>query len=417
MVYVVIPVFNRLKFTLQCIADLKAQSYAALKIIVSDGGSTDGTVQTVRQQHADVEVLSSGRELWWTGAVAQGIDYALRESTGQSGFVLLMNNDTLVPPDYVEVLVDYSRRFDAAVGALIVDSKDPSHVLDAGEYIDWENYNFPVKTVVGSDEKYCSDVDVLPGRGTLVPIEMIRRCGNVDEAMLPHYLADYEFFYRLKSMGCRLIVSYETYVMAHIEETGILPSRGVSTLRKVWDELFSRRSMSNVVDHWRFISRHAPPKWRLTLLLRQVRRVVFDLTMRTRLRVLVLPFYRIAQMGIGQARGLMLFLTLWADQGNDILCYPFKIPKLIRAPLYFVASPGPISLADCQRFGCDPARLVDCNVLRELSVPGWFAFNTYQVKRVGQGDTRSLLTFACAIFPKIKNTLALKKIVTARGQQ
>lgn len=227
-VFAVIPVFNRLKFTRECIKFLKAQSYRPIQIIVADGGSSDGTVEAIRNEHSDVVVLTSGTELWWAGSMAMGIDHALSQSRSEEDFVLMMNNDTQVSKDYVEKLVLASITYDAAVGALVVDSRDATRVLDAGEYIDWATYSFPVKSSIDADECFCDDVDVLPGRGSLVPLKMIRKAGNVDAKMLPHYLADYEFFYRLKQHGCRLGVCYETQVLAHIEETGIVPTVGKS---------------------------------------------------------------------------------------------------------------------------------------------------------------------------------------------
>jgi len=40
-VFAIIPVFNRLPFTLACIEHLRSQTYRPLEIIVVDGGSTD----------------------------------------------------------------------------------------------------------------------------------------------------------------------------------------------------------------------------------------------------------------------------------------------------------------------------------------------------------------------------------------
>ena len=259
-VFVVIPVFNRLKFTLSCLGCLRAQTYPALRIIVVDGGSTDGTVATLRCEHPEVEVLEGERELWWAGAMHLGIERVLAESRNDADMLLMMNNDTSIEPSYVETLVRVSRETGAAVGGLIVDSHDPSRVLDAGEFIDWQTYSFPVKTSVKPGETLCDRVDVLPGRGSLVPLRMIRVSGNLDCKAFPHYIADYEFFARLRRHGFPLVVTYEARIAAHIEETGIMPTRRSLTLRQAWDILFSRKSMQNVRDHLRFIERCAPPE-------------------------------------------------------------------------------------------------------------------------------------------------------------
>lgn len=307
-VFAVIPVFNRLHFTRECINYLKAQTYPSITIIVADGGSTDGTVETIRSEHPDVIVLTSDKELWWSGSMAMGIEYVLQKSERPDDFVLMMNNDTVIPQDYVSNLVFASQCQNAAVGALIVDSCNPDIILDAGEYIDWTTYSFPVKTTVSSGELFCSDVDFLPGRGSLVPLRMIHKAGNVDAALLPHYLADYEFFYRLKSKGFRLGVCYGTKVLAHIGETGLCHGNGPISLFTLWKELFARRSMSNVVDHWRFIERHAPDRFRFACKKSMIKFVLHNIAHRTILRFPLLPLiftWRIIQ---GQRRSFALFL-------------------------------------------------------------------------------------------------------------
>lgn len=412
-VFAVIPVFNRLHFTLGCIEHLKAQNYPSLRIIVADGGSTDGTIQAVRETFPDVVVLTSEAELWWAGSMAAGIDHALRESRGEADFVLMMNNDTEIPPDYVATLVAASQSFDAAVGALVADSRDATRVLDAGEYVVWSPYSFPVKTNVDPSERFCDDVDVLPGRGSLIPLSMIRTAGNVDARRFPHYLADYEFFYRLKRKGFRLGVSYETRVLAHIEETGILPGVGVSSFATVWRELFSRRSMSNVVDHWRFVSLHAPDSHRTSTHFRLIGRTLFHLGLRTPLRPLALPLlwclllpYKVLHMVKGQARVFRSFAVDVRMKGADVLCHPHCMPGAIRPILYLLASPGPVNSADCEQVGLDVEDLVAQGLLRPLWADGWFAFSTV---KVAVGPVRRLLLSAWNPLPKTMRTLTLRQ--------
>lgn len=416
-VFVVIPVFNRLHFTIECVRRLQSQTYPRLVVVVSDGGSTDGTPQAVRSAFSDVIVLTCERELWWAGSTMLGIEYALSKSMSDGDFVLMLNNDTEVPENYVATLVAASLVHDAAVGALIVDSRDPARVLDAGEYVSWPNYNFPVKTALAPGEHYCGDVDVLPGRGSLVPLRMIREAGNVDARRFPHYLADYEFFYRLKRNGFRLGVCYDTCISAHIEETGIAPGSGVTSFRQVWSELFSRRSMGNVVDHWRFITLHAPYAYRIWLQWRLVARVFFHLGLRTPLRPVALPLYwvfllpvRIRDAVTGQLRAFRHFKAVWIEKGHDVWCYPLVIPGSVRGLAYLLFSPGPVHAQDCERHGVDAYDLVRQDVLRTLPVEGWFKFKTLSVP---PGPALALLGDARGFWTKLRRTLNFRKALRA----
>lgn len=423
-VFAVIPVFNRLHFTRDCIQHLKAQSYQPIRIVVADGGSSDGTVETIRHEHPDVVVLTSKTELWWAGSMAMGIEHALSESRSEEEFVLMMNNDTLIPNDYVETLVLASSTYDAAVGALVVDSGDATRVLDAGEYIDWASYSFPVKSSVDADECFCDDVDVLPGRGSLVPLKMIRKAGNVAAKMWPHYLADYEFFYRLKQHGCRLGVCYETRILAHIEETGIVPTQGKSGFREIWREVFSRRSMSNVIDHWRFVRRHAPAQYRGVIQRRLLRRVIAELTLRTPLRPMFLPIYwlvclprRIYAVIQGQRRSFTAFAKAIRADGINVLCNPQSFPGLIRWPLFFVASPGPIRLSDLEQYGFNSEQLLAQGVLRSLPVDRWYALETLEFSNKQQPlKLKNLFWSAWNPFRKLTNTLAWRRDVLKKAE-
>jgi hypothetical protein len=204
--------------------------------------------------------------------------------------LLMMNNDTLIDPDYVATLVRVSQERHAAVVGVIVDSSDPSRVLDAGEFIDWTTYSFPVKTVRKPGETYVEGVDLLPGRGTLIPLAMVRAAGNVNGTRFPHYIADCEFFSRLKRKGCRLGVTWEAVIRSHVEATGLSTQHAAPlTFLQAWNALFSKRSMDNAANHWRFIEDCAPAPLRRPLQRRLIRRCAYLVASRTALRHVALP--------------------------------------------------------------------------------------------------------------------------------
>jgi GT2 family glycosyltransferase len=301
-VFVVMPVFNRLHFTRACLDCLRSQSYSPLRVIVVDGGSSDGTPEILGREYPEVVLLKGSRELWWAGAMHLGVEYALSRSRDAEDMLLMMNNDTAVDPNYVEVLARVSREKKAAVGGLIVDSHDPSHILDGGEFIDWGTYSFPVKTAVSPGEDFFDGVDVLPGRGTLVPLHMIRAAGNVNAKVFPHYIADYEFFCRLRRYGFRLGVSYQAVLKAHAEETGLFFRPSMLTLREAWKFLFSRKSMHNVLDHWHFIDHCAPPERRRRLKLALVGQSIGLVAGNTKAKYVLSPVMWLAHVVLANHR-------------------------------------------------------------------------------------------------------------------
>lgn len=268
-----------------------------------------------------------------------GVEYCLGQSRRDDDMLLMMNNDTLIERDYVATLVRVSRERNAAVGGLIVDSRDPSRILDAGECVDWETYSFPVKTTIGPCETFFEGVDLLSGRGTLVPLSMVRRAGNVNAARFPHYISDCEFFSRLKRHGFRLGVTYEAAIRSHVDETGLSTHASESlTLCQAWKALFSARSMDNVRNHWRFIEDCAPPRLRGRLKRQLIRRSVYLVVSRTKTRHVGFP--------------LLWFLT-----GS-----------------YYVTK------KDCAACGCDAEALVAAGIIKPWVRADWYVFT------IGQED-------------------------------
>ena len=80
MLYLVIPVFNRLPFTRTCLQALRQQTHTGFKIIVVDDGSTDGTALVLAREFPEVEVLIGSGNLFWTAAVNLGIRQARHSS-------------------------------------------------------------------------------------------------------------------------------------------------------------------------------------------------------------------------------------------------------------------------------------------------------------------------------------------------
>lgn len=340
LVYVVVPVFNRLSFTRVCLDGLREQTYRALQVIVVDGGSTDDTVEAVKREYPEATVLHGRGELWWGGAMQWGIEHALERSNGDKDFVLMMNNDTEILPSYIETLVRVSLTERAAVGSTVVDSRDRSRVLDAGEFIDWRTYSFSVRTQVEPNRLFFDEIDLLPGRGTLVPIRMIRIAGNVDGEAFPHYAGDYEFFHRLKRCGFRLGVTSEATIAAHAEETGLYTVGGNIGIRRAWSLVSSRKSMNNVVDHWRFISRCAPDGRK------------------------------------NGARARMVWRSLQIFFFQTWLRYPVRpVTAVWRWLRFFAVDHYYVTDSDCSRLGLDPSRLAERKILLPWLRTDWYKFS------------------------------------------
>ncbi|HEX4521685.1 MAG TPA: glycosyltransferase [Gaiellaceae bacterium] len=103
LVSIVIPVFNRDELTRQCLEAIReTAAETASEVIVIDNASTDGTAAFLRAEQTGGRVrcvINAGNQ-GFGGACNQGASLARGE------FVLLLNNDTIPQPGWLESLVE-----------------------------------------------------------------------------------------------------------------------------------------------------------------------------------------------------------------------------------------------------------------------------------------------------------------------
>ena len=114
-------------------------------------------------------------------------------------------------------------------------------VVAAGTTVDWRRFRLMHRKTMPS-EPAVWPTDLFEGRGTLVPMRMIRVVGNIDRDRLPHYAADYEFSNRLKRHGFRLLMTNRTTVRVRLDETALASYDGPTSLKRLWFEATSKRS-------------------------------------------------------------------------------------------------------------------------------------------------------------------------------
>lgn len=105
---VVIPSWNGRDLTLACLEQLAGQT-VAVRTTVVDNGSSDGTADAVRERFPGVEVVELATNRGFGAAANAGV------ARGVAPFVVVVNNDVLCPPQFVERLVA-PLRGDSAVG-------------------------------------------------------------------------------------------------------------------------------------------------------------------------------------------------------------------------------------------------------------------------------------------------------------
>lgn len=119
-VCVVIPTFDRRDLLLETLAGLAAQTRPPEGIMVFDNASTDGTAEAVRSTHADVEVVTSTRNLGSAGGFGRGARWAVDRGYD---WVWLLDNDSVPRADALDELLRAHERFPERERPLLLATK------------------------------------------------------------------------------------------------------------------------------------------------------------------------------------------------------------------------------------------------------------------------------------------------------
>ncbi len=102
-VSIVIPNYNGEKYLKECIGALNVQTLKDTELIVVDNGSTDASLDVIREVRPDTRIIELDKNYGFSRAVNEGIKAA------RAPYIILLNNDTRVLPDFAGELYNAIR--------------------------------------------------------------------------------------------------------------------------------------------------------------------------------------------------------------------------------------------------------------------------------------------------------------------
>ncbi|SMR75931.1 MULTISPECIES: glycosyltransferase [Stenotrophomonas] len=214
-VSIVIPVYNHVDHTLACLRALAAHPPSvACEILVVDDGSSDPTVQWMPQ--------------------ISGLRYEVRERNGgfieacndgvsrtRGRYVVLLNNDTVPQPGWLEALLD---TFATVADAGLVGSQllyPDGRLQESGGVIfgDGSGWSYG-RFEAADDPRFASlrDVDYCSGAALMLPRALWQQLGGFDTRYKPAYYEDTDLAFRVRAQGLRVLVQPASRVI-HDEGT------------------------------------------------------------------------------------------------------------------------------------------------------------------------------------------------------
>jgi GT2 family glycosyltransferase len=258
MIYIVIPVHNRINFTRQCLYSLYRQSVDDFKIVIIDDGSNDGTSEILSHEFPEVSVIKGDGNLFWTASINLGIAYSLKNGADH---ILTMNNDTTVDSEFLEKMIYWNnKRPNALLGALEIDSvtRKPHY---GGELINWlaDGSTYLLEELKPEEQNGLHEVSLYPARGLFIPRVVFEKIGLFEENKLPHYMADYDFTLQARKAGFKVFCNYDAHVYTYPEESGDFDNRKSKNLRNYINHLFGIKGGANLKNYTIYVFRNCPP--------------------------------------------------------------------------------------------------------------------------------------------------------------
>src|SRR5258708_32678625 len=113
-VSIVILNWNSYEVTRDCFLSLRKLASTNFEVVLVDNGSIDSSAEKLAQEFPETRVIKNDRNLGFTGGNNIGMRDALRRGTD---YLLLLNNDTIVAPNFLRELVQTAER-DVTIGML-----------------------------------------------------------------------------------------------------------------------------------------------------------------------------------------------------------------------------------------------------------------------------------------------------------
>ena len=204
-VAIIIVNWNGKADTLACLASLRADDYPCKHIIVVDNGSHDNSVSVIRANYPEVEVLSTGENLGFTGGNNAGIARAVESG---AGYIFLLNNDTTLEADALTELVRAAEAHpDAGLCTPLIRYYDrPEEVWFGGSRITlanaWATHD---NRALPEQNAGVQDIPWASGCAMLIPTEMMRQLGGFDDRFFLNW-EDVDLSLRIGKAGRKIIL-------------------------------------------------------------------------------------------------------------------------------------------------------------------------------------------------------------------
>jgi N-acetylglucosaminyl-diphospho-decaprenol L-rhamnosyltransferase len=223
-VFAIIVTYNGIHFLSSCINSINEKNID-LKIIVIDNGSTDGTIEFIKNKYPEIEIYPQYKNLGFGNANNIGAQIAINS---KAEYLYLLNQDTISYPENIFQLIQIINE-DKSLGLL-----SPIHLNDNATQLDknFEDY-LSVKScphllsdyLLGRPIQSYYQIGFVNAAAWLIKVEVLKHTGGLFSSAFFHYGEDSNFISRLRYHGFHCGITPNVFVR-HVRENRLMKSSG-----------------------------------------------------------------------------------------------------------------------------------------------------------------------------------------------
>jgi GT2 family glycosyltransferase len=243
-VAVVILTYNHYADTQECLESVFKADYENFYVILVDNGSTDGTPERVREDFPRVRVIENNENLGVPAGYNVGFRHALDR---QADYILMLNNDTVIPGDLISKLVAQAEN-NQDIGVVM-----PKVLYYGTENQVWSSGGqykaFPPRILMTSrgQENQLRAIEYAPSCALLISARAFELAGLFDPGYFFLY-DDWDFSERVRAHGLKILYDPQAYMWHKVSRTTKGPQ----------SPLYWKTYGTSLV---RFYRRHGRPVW------------------------------------------------------------------------------------------------------------------------------------------------------------
>jgi len=204
--------YNESSVTMDLLESVRALSYTNLEILVVDNASPKDNPDVIKEKYPEVTLIKSEENLGFAGGNNLGVKAA------KGDYLLFINNDTIVPENFIQPLVDTLER-DPSIGMVSPKIKfhwDASLIQYAGytPMNHWTIRNSSIGYHQKDDGAYDQpgETESIHGAAMMVPKQVVDQVGMMTEIYFLYY-EEHDWAAMIKRAGYKVYYQPQSYIL------------------------------------------------------------------------------------------------------------------------------------------------------------------------------------------------------------